>query len=221
MPFEKIYSVNFSGRNLAPDFNPLNWPAMQLSDDASAVADTDGIILTINRHYLADDEVRNSVFLLPPDGMPLDTRLMLRVQFDKPNAFSEPIPVKLEPVYPEPWAVGLRVSPYTVLGTSKSAVQVTTQFVAEGVRLNTPFSLQGDRAALLIQPLDYERFATHTVSERHPHRPIRPMMVENRAPDCWIGWSDLSHPHSSHISGRCRSRWERKAIFIPSSEKLG
>ena len=60
MPFERVYRVNFANGNLQPDWNPITWPDMKLTDPATAEADPEGLNLTLNRRPSGTDPVSSS-----------------------------------------------------------------------------------------------------------------------------------------------------------------
>ena len=97
---------------------------------------------------------RNSVYLNPiafRSPLPLSTRLLMRVTFDRPLAQSPT---------PEPhWAVGLSLTPGGDL-SGRTFLIVTCQFRREhnGIRLATPSAVQKDVPALLESPLDYRYY---------------------------------------------------------------
>ena len=183
MPFVKTYAVNFANNNnLDPHVNLKGWPAMLLStptpnDLADRSLDDGGLNLKITRGLAvpAQSAAQNSVYVVPPDGLSLDTRLFMRITFDRPQAEGLSKNVQDPPgrhpetnTVPEPWAVALNVSPApNVLNAPDSMVNVTCQFSRgqnSGVRLNTPKdprgfgSLQTDPAANLESPLNYENY---------------------------------------------------------------
>ena len=158
MPFVETYAVKFSTGNLLPHVNVNNWPDMELSTPTDSTPDSSGLTLEISRQPPDDPGKRNSVFVVPPGGVPLDSRLLMRLTFDRPRAI--PQGVLLPGVLPpEPWAVALHVSPANDL-LGDRMVHVTCQFNRrfDGVRLNTPTGLQTDQAGLLESPLDFDRY---------------------------------------------------------------
>ena len=94
MPFVETYSVTFSNGNLIAHVNTRNWPDMVLSaptpnDQAERFPDASGLNLkmTRDRNVPATASSLNSVYVVPPAGsVPLDTRLLMLVTFDLPNA---------------------------------------------------------------------------------------------------------------------------------------
>ncbi|HKP68409.1 MAG TPA: hypothetical protein VJV05_03930 [Pyrinomonadaceae bacterium] len=161
MPFENVYRVNFANGNLQPDWNPIGWPRMKVTDPATAAADPEGLKLSLVRRPTGPaDPLSTDVYVAPRGGLSLDARLLLRVGFDLPNAVPARFPRGVEPIPPEPWAVTLWVSPTTQLASTTS-LNVTCQFRTPGIRLNTPGSLQKDQGATSDAPLDYLSYQRH------------------------------------------------------------
>jgi len=127
---------------------------------------------------------RLSVFVTQPKGPPpepkLDFSVRLRLQavFDYPEAEGYDDNDVLHRVSygtvgatpdadegltrPEPWAVGVVVSPNVNLSDDTKIVTTTCQFnmapLKGGIRLNTPRSLQDDSPVQYLAPLDYYWF---------------------------------------------------------------
>jgi len=157
MPFQKIYAVDFRiGPHPNPIFNPFIWPSLQILPN-SAERDHQwcpaGLDLKITRDASTPHEVRNSVYVTPPGGIPINSRLLLKVTFLHPNA------IGLPNVLAEPWAIGLRFSTENnILDATKSAI-ATCQFQRINqilsVRLNTPEGEQKDQAVALESLINY------------------------------------------------------------------
>jgi hypothetical protein len=185
MPFQEFYAVDFLNWNLAPHVNLLGWPHMTAStptafDQAEQTPGQFGLTLAITRDLTVLPSVgaTNSLYVdLTAAPISLDTRLVLRAEFDVPNADS--LPMADENHMPEPWAIDLCVSPAPPAKSvipdrsgqrekipqlpqnslaSEYLVHVTCQFNRRfgGVRLNTPSNpkdpfgvLQADQAAIL------------------------------------------------------------------------
>ena len=170
----EAYAVNFAAGNLHPHVNPYGWPDVRLSQQipgtTTASSDSKGYRLTCTAN---GSELANSLYLvlpqsspsvLGPPTLPADARVFLRVVFDLPHATG----ADGNPVFTQPWAVSanLRID-RDVDSRSTQQLNVTSQFVSgsvsgvtiEGVRLNTPGSLQQiDQARRLDGPLDYSRY---------------------------------------------------------------
>jgi len=171
MPFKPTYFVKFAHGNLTPNLKPKGWPGMTLS--APTQSDPYGLRFKITR-LPSDPPQRQSVYVVPPYDLPIETRLLLRVTFDLPYAegFSDHGPFSGEtelpgslalvdpssPTVPEPWAVALSVSTENHLASARNA-STTCQFHhLHGLRLNTT-GLQVDQAAGLEgPPIDYDKY---------------------------------------------------------------
>lgn len=94
MPFVETYSVNFGNGNVHPHVDLNGWSDMALfppSADSTAdrVPDPSGYDFGIARELSvpAGTSSRNCAYVVPPaGGLSLDTRLLLRVTFDRPRA---------------------------------------------------------------------------------------------------------------------------------------
>jgi len=179
MPPVQVYAVDFSSGNLLPSLDTNGWGRMKQgnsgpNDKPESGGDAKGLNLSVYRSssLSTDPSVANSVFLVfPPDVLPLKTRLLMQVEFDRPNAhlqyIQQPWTVAPAPIIPgsptpEPWAVGLVVkfgNENQVVGDK--FVSVTCQFnrAVNGMRLNTPFNDEmggtQDQSPNLVSPLDY------------------------------------------------------------------
>jgi hypothetical protein len=157
----------------------FRWGAMTSGGSAGAIAhntpDSTGLNLSVSRHYNAPQFASNSVFvLLPANSCPVQARLRLRTEFDRPDAARLPAPPNLDPATtaPEPWAVALNIK----LGGlpdvyQEPMVTVTCQFNRDrdGVRLNTPGSLQRDDAKVMLRPLDYGQYSAKRFVLEHAY----------------------------------------------------
>jgi len=173
MPPKAIYEVDFSGGNLAPALDIKGWGAMKLGDSGAvnnpaSFSDNRGLNLSVYRPPGATTHAAIGVSVVAaPNVIPLATRLLLKVEFDNPNAqllyVQQPSNVVApssppgSPT-PEPWAVALNVRFGNEAQVhNEPLVAVTTQFNRQfnGARLNTPSNEQGDQAPVLLTPLDY------------------------------------------------------------------
>jgi hypothetical protein len=174
MPPVEVYSVDFSQGNLVPALDTNGWGAMKQgssgpADFPESYGDSKGLNLSVYRAPGSTSPAENGVHLVfGDDVLKLATRLLTHVEFDRPNARSEyvaqpsnavpPTPAPGSPT-PEPWAIALSVSSGDENNVASGPfAAVTTQFIRKdggGVRLNTPFNEQGDKAAFLVTPLDY------------------------------------------------------------------
>jgi len=170
----EAYAVNFAAGNLHPHVNPYGWPDVRLTQQTPGVtaasADSKGFRLSCTA---TGGELANSLYLvlpqsspsvLGPPALPADVRAFIRIVFDLPHAAGP----DGSPVFTQAWAVSanLRID-RDVDNRSTQQLNVTSQFVSgsnsgvtiEGVRLNTPGSLQQiDQARRLDGPLDYTRY---------------------------------------------------------------
>ena len=179
MPPVLIYSVDFSNGNLVPSLDTNSWGAMQLGtsgagDKPEKYSDSKGLTLSIYRApgTPAGHDVNHSVYVLPgANVVPVATRLLLRVEFDRPWAQQNYVP--LTPTNNQtlgsnttqagsPWAVGIGPKFGAVNDTpGDKRIPVTCQFnnvTSNGVRLNSPGHLQGDMSTPLDSPLDYSNY---------------------------------------------------------------
>lgn len=165
MPFVEKYAVDFSGGNLNPSLNTLGWPAMTHNPMPNDTSDSQGIILNVTRSGGA--AVANDVYVPFAAGtLALNQRFLMRLEFDLP--WAEQLPAN--PAFPEPWAVGLAVSITNTLDPVNAAA-VTCQFHrTNGVRVNTPGSMQGDQSfALDPAPIDYTKYIQGAPNMSNPH----------------------------------------------------
>jgi hypothetical protein len=170
----EAYAVNFANGNLQPHFNPYGWPDVRLSAQTPGVtaasADSKGYRLSC---MATGGELANSLYLVLPQPspavlgtptLPADVRAYLRVVFDLPHA----VGADGSSAFAQAWAVSanLRID-RNIDSPSVQQLNVTSQFVSgsssgvtiEGVRLNTPGSLQQiDQQRRLDGPLDYARY---------------------------------------------------------------
>jgi len=116
--------------------------------------------------------VSNSRYVvLPPNALPIATRLIMHAEFDLPDTPQVP---GLPPSSLPAWAVGLRVKfggADDVMGEPFAIV--TCQFQLDnitvpGVRLNTPGSEQRDQADNLDTPIDYAKYRGHASPNASP-----------------------------------------------------
>ena len=179
MPPVLIYSVDFSNGNLAPSLDIKNWGAMQIGNSGAAdmpekFGDSKGLTLSVFRApgTPAGHDANHSVYVLPgPNALAVATRLLMRVEFDRP--WAQLNYVALTPTNHQtqdsnttqagsPWAVGIGPKFGTVNDTpADKRIPVTCQFnnaTSNGVRLNTPGHLQGDMSTPLDTPLDYANY---------------------------------------------------------------
>jgi hypothetical protein len=170
----EAYAVNFAGGNLQPHVNPYGWPNVQLSQQIAGVTmastDSGGYRLTCRSD---GSERRIGLYLvlpqpspvvLGPPALPAEVRALISVTFDLPHA-AAPDGVS---DFTQPWAVSANFRIDRNLNTfGTPQVHVTSQFVKtvvsgvaiDGVRLNTPGSLQQvDQARRLDGPLVYARY---------------------------------------------------------------
>ena len=174
MPPVQVYSVDFSNGNLVPSLDSNGWGPMKqgnsgASGNPGSYADARGLNLSVYRAPGATTAAANGVsVVLAPNVLPLASRLSMRVEVDRPNAHLQyiPQPSTVTPPSaapgsptPEPWAVALTVKfGDENMVDGEPLVSVTSQFnrqMGGGVRLNTPFNEQGDKASNLMSPLDY------------------------------------------------------------------
>lgn len=149
MPKTQVYSVDFGQGNLVPAPDANGWGPMKQGDSGPAHNPTSspgpqGLTLSVTGD---GGPAANGVYVLPGEGvLPLASRLLLRAEFDNPEAEEAS----------QPWAVALNVKfGNETFSSSDPMVVVTCQFRPNGVRLNTPRHVEGDQAAMLITPLDY------------------------------------------------------------------
>lgn len=98
MPFKESYAVNLGNGNRHPYLNPNGWPDLELSpptpdDLAERFPDSSGLGLGITRGLSAAPNTlaMNAVYVVPPGGISLDTRVLLRATFDLPRAEGLPV----------------------------------------------------------------------------------------------------------------------------------
>ncbi len=178
MPPVLIYSVDFANGNLAASMDTHSWGAMQIGnsgagDKPEKFSDSKGLTLSVYRapSTPAGHDANHSVnVLLGANVVPVASRLLLRVEFDRPWAQQNYVP--LTPTNNQtqgsnttpagsPWAVGIGPKCGTVNDQpGDKRIPVTCQFnrTMNGVRLNTPGHLQGDVSTLLDSLLDYANY---------------------------------------------------------------
>lgn len=163
MPPVQVYTVDFGSGNLTPSLDPSGWGAMKLgnsgpSGNPTSTSDPQGLTLAVASP--GSPGAANGVYVVPGEGvLPLESRLLLQVEFDRPNAIPPQPPAG---GVPEPWALALNVkfgNEQFVVG--EPMIPVTCQFNRQfnGTRLNTPGHLEGDQAAVLVSPLDYSQLS--------------------------------------------------------------
>lgn len=154
MPRAQVYSVDFRHGNLDPTVDANGWGPMKLGDSGAAASPTSsGVPQGLDLSVTASGaEAAIGVYAVPAQGaLALDTRLLMEVEFEHPEATAAGAAGS-----PEPWAVALNLKfgdESFVAG--EPMVPVTCQFRPNGVRLNTPGHLEGDQAGMLVTPLDY------------------------------------------------------------------
>jgi hypothetical protein len=179
MPPVLVYTVDFSNGNLAPSLDANGWGSMQIGSSGAAdkpemFNDAKGLTLSVFRApgTPAGHDANHSVYVLPgANVVAVATRLLLRVEFDRPWAQQNYVPLAPTNHQTEgsnattagsPWAVGIGPKFGTVNDTpADKRVVVTCQFnkiTSNGVRLNTPGHLQGDMSTPLDSPLDYANY---------------------------------------------------------------
>jgi hypothetical protein len=179
MPPVLIYTVDFSNGNLTPSLDVNGWGAMQMGNSGAAEKpesyhDSKGLTLSVFRSSAtppAHDANQSVSVMLGNNVLPVASRLLLRTEFDRPWAQQTYIP--LTPTNNQtagsnttqagaPWAVGIGPKFGGVNDTpADKRVPVTCQFnnvVGNGVRLNTPGSLQSGATAPVDSPLDYANY---------------------------------------------------------------
>jgi len=169
-----VYAVDFTGGNLSPWFDSRGWGSMRIGGTGGANAassnNTYGLTLSVTRDQNDPALITSAVYvLLPPNALPLSTRLRIRVEFDRPRA--KPLPIR-NPAdgeidtrslpTPEPWAVVaiIKLAATEVDTDGQAMVPVTCQFKRDlnGIRLNTPQAEQSDQATIFISPLNYDEW---------------------------------------------------------------
>lgn len=183
MPPLEVYSINFANGSLQPSLDANGWQAMRFGGSSAGTLQTTfgngGLYLSAERPLGAKDRgVHNSVYVLPPvptetgasvPGMlSLASRLIMRVEFDLPDAVAAGPGVKAEA-----WAVVLRLKfannplePRERDVPDEPSINVTCQFNnntngRNGVRLNDPDRAQDattNKAPDLDSPLSYSRY---------------------------------------------------------------
>jgi len=202
MPFGELYAVNFANGNRHPHVDLNGWGDLLVAPPvrallANSFGVSEGLVLELARGEAAGtDSAQTALYLAPAGGIALDSRLLMRVTFDRPRAEGFPldshgefaeeieraqrstgeegrpgraaeIPGSVFPAdfgstpgtltVPEAWAVALLLSPGQNLAQPQMSI-ATCQFRTNGVRLNTPGSIQRDPAAALESPLNYDAY---------------------------------------------------------------
>jgi hypothetical protein len=169
MPSTQVYTVDFGHGNLAPSLDSNGWGAMKLGNSGSASnpttsADPQG--LTMGVTAAGTPAAIGAYIVLAPNVLNLQSRLLMRTEFDRPDAQQ----TAGAPGVPEPWAVALNVK----FGdenfvANEPMTTVTCQFNRQfnGVRLNTPGHLEGDPAAVLVSPLNYPHLSPGRLTLAH------------------------------------------------------
>ena len=161
MPSTQVYTVNFGQGNLTPSLDSNGWGAMKLGDSGPAAnptiaADPQGLTLAVTA--AGTPAAIGAYIVLAPNALSLGSRLLTRVEFDRPDAQPTPGAAGV----PEPWAVALNVKfGNESFIANEPMTTVTCQFNRQfnGVRLNTPGHQEGDQAAVLVSPLDYPQLS--------------------------------------------------------------
>jgi hypothetical protein len=145
----QVYSVDFRQGNVAPALDTNGWGPMKQGSSGPAQnptssAGAQGLTMSVTGD---GGLAANGVYAVLGEGvLPLASRLLLRAEFDEPEAEETS----------QAWAVALTVKfGNETFIDSEPLVAVTCQFRPNGVRLNTPGNLEGDQAPMLITPLDY------------------------------------------------------------------
>lgn len=161
MPSTQVYAVDFGQGNLAPSLDSNGWGAMKLGNSGAAAnpttaADPQGLTLAVTA--TGTPAAIGAYIVLAANALSLASRLLMRVEFDRPDAQHTPAAAGV----PEPWAVALNVK----FGNenfiaNEPMTTVTCQFNRQfnGVRLNTPGHQEGDQAAVLVSPLNYPQLS--------------------------------------------------------------
>jgi len=225
------YAVNFASGNLHPHVNPYGWGDVQLVPQIAGVReatpDSRGYRLTCtatgselaNGLYLVLPQPRAAVLGPPP--LPGDVRAFIQVIFDLPHA----VGADQTSDFTQAWAVlaNLRID-RNIDSPTMQQVNVTSQFVKgtvgtspvviDGVRLNTPGSLQQiDQALRLDGPLNYARYQPRWFIPA-------PTFVLDHA---FCGYAAAANGHTPG-SGELRIRWpfgiEQRDQRVYSSDKM-
>jgi hypothetical protein len=161
MPSTHVYTVNFGQGNLTPSHDSNGWGAMILGNSGPSAnpttsADPQGLTMSVTA---AGTPVGVGAYIvLAPNALSLQSRLLMRVEFDQPDAQQTANVAGV----PEPWAVALNVKfGNESFVANEPMTTVTCQFNRQfnGVRLNTPGHLEGDQAAVLVSPLNYPQLS--------------------------------------------------------------
>lgn len=160
MPSVQVYTVDFSGGNLAPSLDTNGWGAMKVghsgpSNNPTSSAEPQGLALEVSAN--GGPAAIGAYVVLGPGVLGLETRLLMQLEFDRPEGVPPSPP---SAGVPEPWAVALNVKfGNENFVAAEPMIPVTCQFNRQfnGVRLNTPGSQQTDPAAILVGPLNYSQ----------------------------------------------------------------
>jgi len=165
MPAVQVYTNDFRGGNLVPSLDANSWGSMKLGNSGPAANPTStgqpqGLALSVTGGGSSPAAI--GAYVVLGDGvLSLESRLLMTVEFDQPNAVPPPPPGTGRP---EPWAIALNVKFRDEnFVPNEPMVPVTCQFTSlQGVdvlRLNTPGNQEGDQAAALISPIDYSQLS--------------------------------------------------------------
>ncbi len=97
MPFGKLYAVNFANGNRHPHPDLEGWGDLLFAPPVSALLAnsygvTEGLVLELARGEAAGaDAAQTALYLAPAGGIALDSRLLMRVTFDRPRAEGFPL----------------------------------------------------------------------------------------------------------------------------------
>jgi hypothetical protein len=170
MPSVQVYTVDFSSGNLVPTLDANGWGAMKLgnsgpSNNPTSSGEPQGLALTVSAQ--GGPAANGAYVVFGPGALALETRLLMQVEFDRPNIVP---PASPNTGTPEPWAVALNVKfGNENFVAAEPMVTVTCQFNRQlnGVRLNTPGHQEGDQATILVSPLDYSQLSPGRILLEH------------------------------------------------------
>ena len=171
MPSKPVYAIDFKHGNLTPSLDLRGWGAMKLGNSGPAAnptsaGDAQGLDLTVTADGSGPAAI--GAYVVLDDGdLSLESRLLLRVEFDRPRGIPPAPPVTGTP---EPWAVALNVKfGNESFVPNEPMVPVTCQFDRNlgGARLNTPRHLERDQAAILLSHLDYDAMTPAVFTLEH------------------------------------------------------
>jgi hypothetical protein len=151
MAFVKVYAVDFANFNLQPHVNTKGWRNLiHWPSSPGDQSDSHGLTARVTRDGSSPGVGAMNNFYIPfseHDALSLNSRILLRVDFDLPRGERLPDqPTKA----PEPWAVALCVSCVEGIEDPTKMAIVSCQFhrTLNGVRVNTPNDLQNDKSIL-------------------------------------------------------------------------